>query len=100
MPDSPSTHLMPGNPMKNPARCPFIAPPSQERRWFRDLLWMAFPGRSASEVATAASRALGVSRREVQHWLACEHQPRLKHVAALMLLVGIEVACRKLEGRG
>lgn len=100
MADAPSLPFLIGLPMKNPARSLFIAAPSRDRQWFRDMLWMAFPGRSAAEVATHASRALGVSRREVQHWLAYDHEPKLKNVAALMLLVGVEVACRKLEGRG
>lgn len=99
MPDLPSLNLMHGSPMKNPARSLFIAPPSPERAWFRDLLWMAFPGRSATQVAFDAARALGVSQRQVLHWLACEQQPKLGQIAAVMLLVGVEVACRKLEGR-
>ena len=60
---------------------------------------MAFPGRSATQVAGDAARALGVSKRQVLHWLACEQQPKLGQIAAVMLLVGVEIACRKLEGR-
>lgn len=81
---------------KNPARSQQIACP---RVWFRDMLWRAFPARSERDLAIRASRALGVSQRQVQNWLRCDHDAKLSHVAAVIVLAGAESAFAIFGGR-
>lgn len=81
---------------KNPARSAGLERP---REWFRDLLWAAFPGKSEREVSQRAAMALGVSQRQVQNWLRCEHDASLRHVAALMVIAGAEVVLGLIGGR-
>lgn len=83
--------------VKNPANSS-ITSLSRPREWWRDLLWAAFPSASAHEVSKKAAPALGVSRRQVLNWLECEHDPKLGHVAKVLLIAGAEMAFRKLEG--
>ena len=82
-------------PMKNPARTAGLDRP---RDWVRDLLWQAFPARSEREVATRASRALGVSRRQVQNWMRCENDASLRHVAAVLVICGAEAILSRIGG--
>lgn len=69
------------------------------RRWFRDLLWRAFPARSENDLAIRASAALGVSERQVQNWLRLEHDAGVRYVFAVLTIAGAEVVFRKAEGR-
>lgn len=92
------SHL-PRKAVKNPANSS-ITSLSRPREWWRDLLWAAFPGDSAHEVSEKAEKALGVSRRQVFHWLKCEHDPKLGHVAAVLMIAAAEITFRKLEGHG
>ncbi len=61
------------------------------RMWFRDLLWKAFPAPSDAARAGKAARVLGVSERQVRHWLQCEHDPKLRYVMAVIAISGAEV---------
>jgi hypothetical protein len=69
------------------------------RRWFRDLLWRAFPARSENELALRAAAALGVSERQVRNWLRLEHDAGVRYVFAVLTIAGAEVVFRKMEGR-
>jgi len=81
--------------MKHPSetRGPPEAAPA--RRWFAALLWRAFPGRSENEVAERAALALGVTARQARNWLRCEHDASLRHVCAVMMLAGFELAMER-----
>lgn len=82
---------------KNPARTA-IAPVSfvvgsgaqadVARAWFARALWQAFPGPSEAAVADLAARRLGVSARQVRNWLRCDHDAGLRHVAAVIMILG------------
>lgn len=82
--------------MKNPARTAGLDRP---REWFCDLLWSAFPGQSEREVSIRAARALGVSQRQVQNWLRCDHDASLRYVTAVLVIVGAEAVLKRIGGR-
>jgi hypothetical protein len=69
------------------------------RRWFRNLLWRAFPSRSENDLATKAARVLDVSPRQVRNWLREENDASLRYVTAVMAIAGAEVLFTKIEGR-
>lgn len=64
------------------------------RRWFRDMLWIAFPAQSDGERAGNAARVLDVSERQVRKWLKCENDPKLCYVMAVIAIAGAEVVLR------
>jgi hypothetical protein len=72
---------------------------SASRRWFRDLLWRAFPSRSEGELSEKAAPVLGVSPRQVRNWLREDNDASLRHVTAVMAIAGAEVIFTKIEGR-
>lgn len=82
---------------KNPARTDGDV--GNSRRWFADLLWRAFPGRSEAEIAETAGAVLEVSPRQVRNWLRCEHSAAWHYVAKVMVIAGAEVVFTRLEGR-
>lgn len=55
-----------------------------------ELLWLAFPGRSANEVANRASVYLKRDPRTVRYWLDGGHSMSLAEAAKLIPLVGLE----------
>jgi len=70
---------------------PFIGSGAQAdvaRDWFARALWRAFPGPSEAAVAKGAARRLGVSERQARNWLRCEHDASLRHVAAVIMVLG------------
>jgi hypothetical protein len=69
------------------------------RRWFRDRLWEAFPSRSERELSQRASRALGVSPRQVINWLREEHDARTRYTLAVLAIIGAEIVLSRVEGR-
>lgn len=83
--------------MKNLANSEYVSGEAS-REWFRDMLWRAFPAASEHELSRQAARALDVSPRQVTNWLRCEHDPRLRHVIAVLAIAGAEVVLRKIEG--
>ena len=76
--------------MKNPSQNA-LSTKKAARRFFRDLLWRAFPAASEREVAERAARVLDVSERQVRNWLRCEHSAAWHYVAAVMVIAGAEV---------
>lgn len=70
----------------------------KSRRWFAAMLWSAFPSRSERDLAQKASRALGVSARQVTHWLRCENDASLRYVTAVMAIAGAEIVFGLVEG--
>jgi hypothetical protein len=69
------------------------------RRWFRNLLWRAFPARSEADLANKAASVLDVSPRQVRNWLREENDASLRYVTAVMAIAGAEVIFSKIEGR-
>lgn len=65
---------------------------SASRRWFRALLWRAFPASSENELTHTATRALDVSPRQVKNWLRCENDASLRYVTAVAMIAGVELA--------
>lgn len=86
--------------MKNPAET-LLGPEYARapRRFFRNLLWRAFPAPSDNERAENASRALGVSPRQVKNWLAEENDASLRYVCATLAIAGAEIVFSRIEGR-
>lgn len=72
---------------------------SVSRRWFRNLLWRAFPSRSENDLANKAASVLDVSPRQVRNWLREENDASLRYVTAVMAIAGAEVLFTKIEGR-
>lgn len=68
------------------------------RELWAELLKNAFPGRSENEIAEAAAPILDVTPRTVRNWLRGVHEPKIKHVVAVMLLVGLERSVAMIEG--
>lgn len=76
--------------VKNLARNAEVAA-KRPRRWFRDLLWRAFPSASERELAEVAAPVLGVSKRQVQNWLREENDASVSSVLKVLAIVGAEV---------
>jgi hypothetical protein len=72
---------------------------SASRRWFRDLLWRAFPSRSEGELSAKAAPVLNVSPRQVRNWLREDNDASLRHVTAVMAIAGAEVILTRIERR-
>ncbi|EBA17425.1 hypothetical protein RSK20926_06802 [Roseobacter sp. SK209-2-6] len=68
------------------------------RKWFAELLWVAFPSQSERELRAEASRTLGCSERQVGNWLNCENDASLSVVVSVLIVAGAEVVFQKLEG--
>ncbi|WP_304619712.1 hypothetical protein [Paracoccus sediminilitoris] len=83
-------------PVKNPA---YSTDPHANRRWFRDLLWRAFPAASERELAEKASAVLDVSHRQVINWLREEHDPKLRYIMAVLAIAGAEIVFSRIEGQ-
>lgn len=83
-------------PVKNPA---YSTDPRANRRWFRDLLWRAFPAQSERELADKASAVLDVSHRQVINWLREEHDPKLRYIMAVLAIAGAEIVFSRIEGQ-
>lgn len=70
------------------------------RRDDANLLWAAFGGPSQQAVADQASRALGVTDRQVINWLKLENDmPSWAVKAAMHYVRGVERIARKIEGQ-
>lgn len=66
------------------------------RRWFRGLLWQAFPeAQTDLELARLAAVALEVSEGRVRGWLRLDHSPKLLEVLNVMTLAGVEFVFRQ-----
>ncbi|WCR05280.1 hypothetical protein JHX88_12000 [Paracoccus saliphilus] len=78
-------------PMKNPAENP--------RKWFRNMLWRAFPSPSEHDLTVKAAGVLDVSQRQVKNWLREEHDASLRYVMAVIAIAGAEVVFGRIEGR-
>lgn len=62
-------------------------------------LWAAFPGHSQQAVAERASRALGVTDRQIINWLALKHDmPSWAVKAVGHYLRGVDRLARRIEG--
>lgn len=71
---------------------------SASRRWFRDLLWRAFPAKSENDLAVQAAPVLNVSTRQVRNWLREENDAKLKYVVAVLAVAGAEIVFKQIEG--
>lgn len=67
------------------------------RRWFADLLWIAFPSASEFEVCQKASSALGVSPRTVGNWLSCQNDAPAPVMMKVLVITGAEIIFSKYE---
>jgi len=72
---------------------------SASRRWFRNLLYKAFPSPSDCDLADKAARVLDVSPRQVRNWLREENDASLRYVTAVMAIAGAEVVFGKIAPR-
>lgn len=66
------------------------------RRWFSNLLWLAFPAASEHDLAHKAARVLNVSPRQVRNWLRCENDASLRYVTSVVMIAGAEAAFKRL----
>ena len=72
---------------------------SASRRWFRNMLFRAFPSPSEHDLANKAARVLDVSPRQVKNWLREENDASLRYVTAVMMLAGAEAVFDRIGGR-
>lgn len=84
-------------PMKNLANS--ATNPKAARRWFREMLWRAFPSASENDLARKAADVLEVSPRQVRNWLREENDASLRYVIAVLTIAGGEIIFAKIEGR-
>ena len=75
------------------------ANPRASRRWFRNMLWRAFPSPSEHELSIKAANVLGVSPRQVKNWLREENDASLRYVTAVLAIAGAEVVFGRIEAR-
>ena len=68
------------------------------RKYFADLLWVAFPSESEHALCLEAGRALGVEPRTVKNWLALRNDAKWKYVGLVMLQAKVEPIFQKIEG--
>jgi len=68
------------------------------RSWFANLLWVAFPSESETELCRKAGLALGCSPRQVKNWLNCANDAPVRAVTSAIVIAGAEVAFRVYEG--
>lgn len=73
--------------------------PVAARRWFRNLLWRAFPSPSENDLAIKAAMVLDVSPRQVKNWLREENDASLRYVTAVLAIAGAEIIFGKIEGK-
>ena len=64
---------------------------SASRRWFRNMLYRAFPSPSDCDLADKAARVLDVSPRQVRNWLNEDNDASLRYVTAVMAIAGAEI---------
>lgn len=72
---------------------------SASRRWFRNMLFRAFPSPSEHDLANKAARVLDVSPRQVKNWLREENDASLRYVTAVMMLAGAESVFDRIGGK-
>ncbi|WP_371416260.1 hypothetical protein [Rubellimicrobium sp. CFH 75288] len=71
------------------------------RRWFRGLLWQAFPAAQTDhDLARRAAATLEVSESRVRGWLRCEHDAKLREVLRVLALAGASVVLPDDGGEG
>lgn len=73
--------------------------PRASRRWFRNMLWRAFPSPSEHDLANKAANVLGVSPRQVKNWLREDNDASLRYVTAVLAIAGAEVVFGQIEAR-
>ncbi|MCV2448483.1 hypothetical protein [Paracoccus sp. DMF] len=73
--------------------------PRAARKWFKNMLWRAFPSPSENDLSVKAARVLEVSPRQVKNWLREENDASLRYVAAVMAIAGAEIIFGKIEGK-
>lgn len=73
--------------------------PRASRRWFRNMLWRAFPSPSEHDLSIKAATVLGVSPRQVKNWLREDNDASLRYVTAVLAIAGAEVVFGKIEAR-
>jgi hypothetical protein len=70
--------------------------PAAARRWFRGLLWHAFPeAQTDLDLARRAAVVLEVSEGRVRGWLRCDHDAKLLEVLKVLAIAGAEVVLRE-----
>lgn len=81
-------------------------PEEEERRWFANLLWTAFPDAHSeeqlselvSEVLTTEMRP--VHPKTVRNWLRCDNSPHFRYVMRVIAMAGAESLFQIIDREG
>ena len=84
--------------MKHPAHSATQQAAANPRRWFRDLLWAAFPARSERDLAAQAAPVLDCSERQIVNYLREMHDPGLTITLKVLAIAGVELVASVIEG--
>ncbi|WP_139044815.1 hypothetical protein [Phaeobacter sp. S60] len=68
------------------------------RRFFSDMLWVAFPATSDHDLCKRAAVALEVNARTVNNWLNCHNDAPGPIVLKVLLIAGAEIVFQQIEG--
>jgi hypothetical protein len=74
-------------------RCPEVS-----RRRICDLIWAAFPGRSAHAVSQRASAVMGRDARTIRSWMSGDTTPSWTEVGIIAAYAGADKGMRILFG--
>ncbi|MGY9050142.1 hypothetical protein P775_04250 [Puniceibacterium antarcticum] len=71
------------------------------RARFAVMMVAAFPGNTPGEIAEAAAKSCGVSKRQAENWLKCDSSPAFEHVLVVGTILGIwkTMEIMTLDGR-
>ncbi|WP_146589938.1 hypothetical protein [Puniceibacterium confluentis] len=71
------------------------------RERFAEMMIAAFPGETPGEIAEAAAKTCGVSKRQAENWLRGESSPAFEHVLVVGTCLGIwkTMEIMTLDGR-
>jgi hypothetical protein len=87
--------------MQFPAKSQAIADlrcPEVSRRRINNLIWAAFPARSAHAVSQRAGAVMGRGPRTIRSWMAGETTPSWPEVGVIVAFVGFERGMQILFG--
>ena len=72
---------------------------AQRRRWFSNLMWNTFPGKSIRDKAERAAPVLNLSVKQCENLMKMDHDAKLGTILAVLSLAGAENIFDIIGGR-